>query len=29
MVLPPGAFIGLGLFVALANKIEERRKGKK
>lgn len=29
MVLPPGAFIGLGLFVALANKIEEKRKGKK
>ena len=29
MVLPPGAFIGLGLFVALANKIEERRKGKR
>jgi len=29
MVLPPGAFIGLGLFVALANKIEERRKGRK
>jgi electron transport complex protein RnfE len=29
MILPPGAFIGLGLFVALANKIEERRKGKK
>lgn len=29
MILPPGAFIGLGLFVALANIIEERRKGKK
>ena len=29
MILPPGAFIGLGLLVALANKIEERRKGKK
>lgn len=29
MVLPPGAFIGLGLLVALANKIEEKRKGKK
>ena len=29
MVLPPGAFIGLALFVARANKIEERRKGKK
>lgn len=29
MILPPGAFIGLGLWVALANKIEEKRKGKK
>lgn len=29
MVLPPGAFIGLGLLVAIANKIEEKRKGKK
>jgi len=29
MVLPPGAFIGLGLLVALANKIEEKRKGKR
>ena len=29
MILPPGAFIGLGLFVAMANMIEERRKGKK
>lgn len=29
MILPPGAFIGLGLFVALANIIEEKRKGKK
>ncbi|MCC7201685.1 MAG: electron transport complex subunit E [Nitrospirae bacterium] len=29
MILPPGAFIGLGLWVALANMIEEKRKGKK
>lgn len=29
MILPPGAFIGLGLLVALTNKIEEKRKGKK
>lgn len=29
MILPPGAFIGLGLLVALANKIEEKRKGRK
>ena len=26
MILPPGAFIGLGLLVALANKIEEKRR---
>jgi len=29
MVLPPGAFIGLGILVAIANKIEEKRKGRK
>lgn len=29
MILPPGAFIGLGLLVALSNKIEERRREKK
>lgn len=29
MVLPPGAFIGLGLLVAIFNKIKEKRKGKR
>ncbi|MCC6543924.1 MAG: electron transport complex subunit E [Nitrospirae bacterium] len=29
MILPPGAFIGLGILVAFANMIEEKRKGRK